>query len=372
MGHVQVGPSEWDSPTPPYIGSLSPLSIGMTSPPYPLNPEIEAQLDPQYVEFYNKYIIDQQQVHLQPVEKSRSSGTLIPGGGEKQHVASIKDYTVRRTVTKGSDFKIRVFTPDGTPPEKGFPIFLYFHGGGWVLGNIDTENVHCTYWAKIGRCICVSVDYRLAPENPFPAAVDDAWEAYLWLVNGGAERLGGNLKHLGAGGSSAGGNLTAILSHMIIDKRSEKIPGVSPLPLLKYQILIVPVTDNTASIETYETWKRYQHTAALPAEKMMWYRYHYLPNEEDWLNPKASPLMYSDKSFSKAPPAYIAVAGLDVLRGEGEAYHQKLLKNGVASTLKVYEGVPHVVMAMNGVLDKGQELVMDCAEAIRAFNEVKC
>lgn len=340
--------------------------ITMTSPPYPLDPEIEALLDPQYVEFYNKYIIDQQQVHLQPIEKSRASGTLIPGGGTKRPVAKIEDFTIKRTATEGENFKVRVFTPVGDAPSGGFPIFLYFHGGGWVLGNIDTENVHCTYWADIGKCICVSVDYRLAPENPFPAAVDDAWEAYLWLVNGGGENLGGNINRLGAGGSSAGGNLTAILSHMII--KEQNLFGAS-LPLLKYQILIVPVTDNTANKNTYESWKKYENTAALPAEKMMWYRYHYLPDEKDWTNPKASPLFYGDKSFALAPPAFIAVAGLDVLRGEGEAYHAKLVQNGVSSTLKVYEGVPHVVMAMNGVLDKGEELVMDCANAIRGFNK---
>lgn len=334
--------------------------MSISEPPYPLDPEIEKLLDPQYVEFYNKYIINQQQVHYQSVEKSRSSGVLIPGGGSKKAVAKVEDITIERTVSSGESFKVRVFTPNHEPPADGFPIFLYFHGGGWVLGNIDTENVHCTYWADVGKCICVSVDYRLAPENSFPAAVDDAWESYLWLVRGGAEKLGGNPQKVAAGGSSAGGNLTATLSHMIIEEQDK---GIN-IPSLKFQIMVVPVTDNTASPEKYETWKKYINTAALPADKMMWYRHHYLPNESDWSNPKASPIFYSDESFARTPPAYIAVAELDVLRGEGEAYHAKLLKNGVKSKLKVYEGVPHVVMAMNGVLDKGEELVLECANEI--------
>lgn len=326
-------------------------------PPYPLHPSVEPLLDPQYVEFYNKYIINNQQVQYQPVEASRSSGTLIPGGADQLEMASIKDYTIQRVETSPGDtpVSVRVFTPKGEAPEGGWPAFLYMHGGGWVLGNINTENVHCTHWAEHGKCVVISVDYRLAPEDPFPAAVDDTWEAYLWLVQG-KSGLNINLQKLAAGGSSAGGNLTAVLTHMI-NEREE-------LPQLKFQLLIVPVCDNTASKETYDTWSKYEFTAALPADKMMWYRYKYLPNQSDWSSPRASPIFYPDSSFKKCPPAHIAVAGLDVLSGEGEKYREKLQANGVSVTFKSYPGVPHPVMAMNGVLDKGKQLVSECSEAL--------
>lgn len=336
------------------------VSESNPQPPYPLDPEIEKLLEPQYVEFYNKYIKNQQQVHYQPVEKSRSSGVLIPGAGEKKKVAKVEDFEITRKTSEGDKLKVRVFTPDSPKPEEGFPIFLYFHGGGWVLGNIDTENVHCTNWCSIGKCVVVSVDYRLAPEDPYPACVEDAWESYLWLVNGGAEKLGGTMTNFGAGGSSAGGHLTAVLSHMITEEQETE----PELPSMKFQILVVPVTDNTADAKTSWTWDKFRNTAALPAVKMMWYRKHFLPDEKTWAEPRASPLFYSDKLFTKAPKAYIAVAELDVLRGEGEAYHEKLLKNGVPSTLKVYKGVPHPVMAMDGVLDRGKELVSDVSREI--------
>ncbi|CDK26529.1 unnamed protein product [Kuraishia capsulata CBS 1993] len=334
-------------------------------PPYPLDPSVEHLLEPQYVEFYNKYIINQQVVHHQPVEASRSSGVLIPGASDALEVAKIEDYTLTRTETKGESFKVRVFTPTSPKPEAGYPIFLYFHGGGWVLGNINTENVHCTNWAQRAECVCVSVDYRLAPEHPYPAAVEDAWESYLWLANGGASLIGGDLTKLAAGGSSAGGNLTAILTHMITERQS----STPSLPSICFQLLVVPVTDNTADGDIYWTYDKFQNTAALPREKMLWYRYKYLPDEKTWSEPRASPLYYPERSFKSCPPAYVAVAELDVLRAEGEFYAAKLQRSGVPVKVKVYKGVPHVVMAMDGVLDRGKELVSDCCEELyKAFH----
>ncbi|ODV88502.1 hypothetical protein CANCADRAFT_123814 [Tortispora caseinolytica NRRL Y-17796] len=330
----------------------------MPSPPYPLSPEIIPLLDKQYEAFYNQYIINQQQVHYQPVEASRTSGTLIPGASEPLEVASTKDYSIERTETEGPPVAVRVFTPKGDAPEGGWPIFLYMHGGGWVLGNINTENVHCTYWANKGGCITVTVDYRLAPEHPYPAAVEDTWEAYKWVLANG-KSLGGNVDKIAAGGSSAGGNLTAVLTQMVAERSLGKI---------MFQVLIVPVTDNTAD-ERYESWKKFgEITPALPAPKMIWYRVRYLPDEATRTEPHASPIFGSDDILAQCPPAFCAYAGLDVLRSEGEAYAARLRKVGVHTEEKVYEGVPHVVMAMNGVLDKGQELVEDvCAKLHQAF-----
>lgn len=331
-------------------------------PPYPLNEKILPLIDPEYVDFYNKYLVNQQQVHYQPISKSRI-GPVIPGGGEPVELASTIDYNVERQETKGPIIQVRVFTPQGEAPASGWPVLLYIHGGGWVLGGIGSENSHCTKYADYGRCVVVSVDYRLAPEYVYPAAVDDTWEAYLWIIKN-AKTIGVDITKFAVGGSSAGGNLSAILTHMV-NERQEKNPEY---PSLCFQLLIVPVMDNTATGETYESWKKFAKTPALPADKMLWYRKVYLPDESTWKEPTASPIFYPDESFKKCPPAYFALAGLDVLSSEGIAYSKKLEAAGVPYELKIYEGVPHPVMAMDGVLSKGKELVADCGAALkRAF-----
>ena len=158
-------------------------------PPYPLHASVVGRIDPEYADFYNKHIIDKQQVHLQPIEASRSSGVLIPGSGPLQPVASTVDYKVKRSESEGPDVSVRCFTPNGEKPAAGWPVCVYYHGGGWVLGTIDTENVIASHLCARGKCVVVAVDYRLAPENPFPAAVHDSWEAVLWVMNEGKQLL---------------------------------------------------------------------------------------------------------------------------------------------------------------------------------------
>lgn len=140
-------------------------------PPYPLHESVKDRLDDEYVKFYNEHVIDKQQVHLQPVQASRTSGILIPGGGPKQPVGSTQDISIPRRETEGPDIKLRVFTPDGTRPEKGWPLMVYYHGGGWVLGNIDTENTVCTHLCSRAKCVVVTVDYRYLPPLPPPKAL---------------------------------------------------------------------------------------------------------------------------------------------------------------------------------------------------------
>lgn len=134
----------------------------MTSrqPPYPLHPTIASRIDPEYAAFYNEHVISKQQVHLQPISASRSSGVLIPGAGPLIPVGKTEDFLVPRTESKGPDVPVRCFSPEGTPPAGGWPTLLYFHGGGWVLGTIDTENVVATNICARGKCVVISVDYR--------------------------------------------------------------------------------------------------------------------------------------------------------------------------------------------------------------------
>jgi hypothetical protein len=147
----------------PKMGSLTPnisTSNLDTQPPYPLHHSIKDRLNPVYAAFYNQHLIDKQQVHLQPVAASRTSGVLIPGGGPELHIGRKEDISIPRRETTGPEIPLRVFTPEGDAPANGWPLMIYYHGGGWVLGNIDTENTVCSHLCKRAECVVVSVDYR--------------------------------------------------------------------------------------------------------------------------------------------------------------------------------------------------------------------
>lgn len=201
---------------------------------------------------------------------------------------------------------------------------------------------------------------RLAPENPWPAAVHDCWEALLWLIADGPSRLAIKTSQIATGGSSAGGNLAAIITHKAL---------TLSLPVhFRAQLLSVPVTDNTATVTTNEAYRLYEHTPALPAAKMVWYRDHYLPNEPDRAHPEASPLFYTG-DWSLLPPALVMVGELDVLRTEGEQYAAKLRDAGVEVDLQVMKGMPHPFLAMDGVLKEGKRSITLMCEALnRVFH----
>jgi acetyl esterase/lipase len=132
----------------------------MPSPPYPLHESIVPRLDPEYADFYNKHIINHQQTHYQPISVSRASGIIIPGAGPPRPVAKTQDLTIPRAESSGPDVSVRCFTPLGEAPEGGWPVMLWIHGGGWVLGNIDTENVICTHLCNRAKCVAITTDYR--------------------------------------------------------------------------------------------------------------------------------------------------------------------------------------------------------------------
>ena len=207
----------------------------------------------------------------------------------------------------------------------------------------------------------VSVDtyrfLRLAPEHPWPAAVHDSWEAVLWVQTLGASLLSLDLSKQAIGGSSAGGNLAAIMCHRIASQSN-------PSPKFLKQLLIVPVTDNTATVENSKTYKSNEYTAALPAEKMLWYRRHYLPNVSDWANPEASPLL-NKSGWELQPPALIVAGELDVLREEAEQYGEKLKAAGVKVDYLKMEGMPHPFLAMDGILTKGKLTITAMCEALK-------
>ncbi|CEP60806.1 alpha/beta hydrolase LALA0_S01e19394g [Lachancea lanzarotensis] len=332
--------------------------------PLKIDPSMEDRLDPEYVQFFNEVLCERPDIletHKYPVAKTKAGGNVIPGQAPPMEVAKIYDIEISRKHTAAeTPVPVRVFVPKGQMPSTGWPCTVWYHGGGWVLGSIDTENSYCTHLAELAKCIVITVDYRLAPEFPFPACVEDAFEALMYVMES-SEMLNVDNKKICLAGSSAGGNLTAIMTHKYASS-----PLSKGLPPLKFQMMVVPVTDNTANNETQPSWKENEKTPQLPATKMLWYRKIYLPDAGETLkDPESSPLFYPEVSFKQVPPSFIAAAECDVLRSEAEAYHDKLRANGIDSKITIYKGVPHTAMVMNERLTQGANLVRDTIASVR-------
>ncbi|KAL4243659.1 AB hydrolase superfamily protein [Abortiporus biennis] len=317
----------------------------------PIHPEFLPKLLPEYIAHHNNTTLWTPGIHEIPWHPSIRNRPAVAGGSPPLQVGSIRDIQLKNCM-------IRVFTPEGTAPSEGWPVFIFFHGGGWCLGTIDSENSFSTNMCKRANCVVVSVDYRLGPENKYPAAVEDTEDALYWVFNKGKEEIGININKIAVGGSSSGGNLAAIATH----KAALANPPIS----LVFQLLVVPVTDNTASTsgEPHKSWLENANTPALTPARMLWFRENYTPNKEDWTKWDNSPIFAPEELFKKSPPAWIGVAELDILRDEGLAYGEKLKNAGVPVEVKVYKGAPHPIMAQ----DVGRQLVTDAVEALgKAF-----
>ncbi|KAH8100677.1 alpha/beta hydrolase fold-domain-containing protein [Cristinia sonorae] len=322
----------------------------------PIHPDFVSKLLPEYVAHHNATTAFIPPIYSIPWDPSIRNRPAVAGGSEPLKVGFIKDIQL-------SNCAVRVFTPEGITPSDGWPVFVYFHGGGWCLGNIDSENSFATRLCKHANCVVVSVDYRLGPEHPYPAAVDDAWDALQWVYKHGESEIQVNTQKIAVGGSSSGGNLAAVLTH----KASQASP---PIPLV-FQLLVVPVTDNTAGTDgiPYPSWLENANTPALDHGRMLWFRDNYLPNVADRSKWDNSPIFAPDDWFKLAPKAWIGVAERDILRDEGIAYGEKLKAAGVEVDIQVYKGAPHPIMAQDGtVLEVGRRLVSDAAVALaKAF-----
>ncbi len=213
-------------------------------------------------------------------------------------------------------------------------LLVYYHGGGWVIGNVDSHDGICrSLAARTGHAV-LSVDYRLAPEHPYPAAAEDALCSLRWAYENAAE-LGVNPDRIAVGGDSAGGNLAAIVAQQ------------RPVPLV-FQLLIYPATDMTQSFGSHT------ENAAGPVltqQAMEWFIGHYMPATADKKDPLASPLFAPDSLFVGAPPALIITAEKDPLRDEGEAYGRKLIENGVTASIIRFNGMFHGFFSMHNLMD---------------------
>ena len=232
------------------------------------------------------------------------------------------------------------------------PALVYFHGGGWTIGDLDTHDVLCRQLANGARCAVFSVDYRLAPEAPFPAAVDDCLAATRHVFSN-AEKLKVNPGQVAVGGDSAGGNLAAVVA-------------LHRHRALAFQLLIYPATDQRCNTDSH---RRNGEGYLLTREAIEFFRRCYLPEKEHWTDWRASPLLAA--SHAGLPPAFVLTAGYDPLRDEGREYAERLARAGVEVAYRDYSDMVHGFVLFGGVLDTANTAVADCCAALRgAFEKV--
>jgi len=246
---------------------------------------------------------------------------------------------------------IRAYRPAGAAKTEVLPALVYFHGGGWTIGDLDTHDVLCRQFANGARCEVFSVEYRLAPECPFPAAVDDCIAATHFVSETSRS------DRIAVGGDSAGGNLAAVVALHARDAGG---------PPLCFQLLIYPATDQhlkTGSLE--RNGEGYLLTLPL----MEKFRANYLPRSADYLDWRASPVLA--KSLAGLPPALVMTAGFDPLLDEGREYAERLAREGGEVAYREYPDMIHGFILMGGVLDTANAAVADCCAALRrAFEKV--
>lgn len=281
-----------------------------------------------------------------PVEQARAALALMGAGRADavEDVARIEDVEIPGPA---GAIPARAYVPatDGTPP-----VVVYYHGGGWVLGGLDSHDGTCRALANASGAAVVSIDYRLAPEHPFPAAVDDAWAALEWVAANAAE-FGADPARLAVAGDSAGGNLAAVVALQARDAGS---------PPLRGQLLVYPATDSTMSHPSIE-----ENAAGyfLTKADMEWFYGHYAPERpDDW---RLSPLAAPDPAG--VAPALVFTAEFDPLRDEGEAYARRLADRAVPVELVRKDGLIHGFFGMVADVDEARDAMDRTGTALRAW-----
>ena len=303
-----------------------------------LLPEIRSLLDQQATS-------GRPPLHHQSVEQARAFHVADAAAlnGPPAPVAAVAD---RLVPGPAGELPVRVYTPEGSRP---FPIVVFFHGGGWVVGTLDTYDPLCRALAAVTPAVVVSVDYRLAPEHRWPAAVEDAYAATMWASRHAAE-LGGAQHRLAVAGDSAGGNLAAVVALGARDRGG---------PAIAFQLLVCPALDVAGDTGS---WREFAEGLDLTAAGMRWYWDHYL-GEADGTAPDASPARAA--FLGGLPPALVIVASHDILRDEGEAYAARLADAGVAAAATRIPGVVHGFFRWRAVTPAADQALQQAAGALR-------
>jgi acetyl esterase len=280
---------------------------------------------------------------MSPAEARDAFAGMSLLDGEPVAIAAVRDLVAE---INARDVALRLYRPDA---EARPPVIVYFHGGGWVIGDLDTHDNTCRRLARASGCAVVAVDYRRAPEHPFPAAAEDCYAAVAWVVDN-ATALEVDGTRLAVAGDSAGGNLAAVVSLMARDRGG---------PQIAFQLLIYPATERGSDTESMRTnAEGYFLTRAA----MLWFWQHYAPPSVEF-SPYHSPL--GAESLAELPPALVITAEYDPLRDEGEAYALRLSDSGVPVTLRRYDGMIHGFVSMAGVLPHGAEAIAEAGAMVR-------
>ena len=251
---------------------------------------------------------------------------------------------------RAGEVPLRLYRPAGTQAAEVLPVLVYFHGGGWTIGDLDTHDVLCRQLAQASGGAVVSVDYRLGPEHRFPAAVEDCVAATRW-VREQAASLALDASRLAVGGDSAGGNLAAVTC-LVLREAGQALPA--------FQLLIYPATDMRAQAPSHATNGQ---GYLLTRDSVAYYRGHYLGGAEHWSDWRASPLLAPD--HRGLPPALVLTAGFDPLRDEGLQYADALSAAGVPAQYVCFERQIHGFITMGQVLEEANTAVELCAAALR-------
>lgn len=302
----------------------------------PLDPQAQALLD----QAVDATPIDR----LSPEEARRNMLTQMEALGPPEPVKDSQDRTIPGPA---GELPIRIYTPLGDAPRGAL---VFFHGGGWVIGSVATHDGLCRALANAGQCLVVSVEYRLSPEHPYPAAAEDAYAATRWVSEHAAE-LKVEPSRIGVAGDSAGGNLAAVVALMARDRGG---------PSLACQVLIYPITDSDLDTPSY---RDYADGYFLTRGVMAWFWNHYLGSQDRAQEPYIAPLRAA--SLAGLPPAFVITAECDPLCDEGDAYAARLEKEGVAVAWKRYPGMIHGFLRRYAALDQGRQALDHVAETLR-------
>ena len=306
-------------------------------PPMALDPQAKALLDA-LAQMEGPPILESEP---DEVREAMAALAAMSDAGDEE----VREVVEQTIPGPGGDLRVRIYTPvlatEGAPQA----CLVWYHGGGWVIGDLDTTDGVCRALCGRSAATVISVDYRLAPEHPYPAALDDAEAAFDW-VRDHADDLYIAPDRIAVGGDSAGGNLAALVAQ---SRRGQ----------VAFQLLVYPATDLTNSHPSHE---ENAEGYLLTRDHMVWFTQHYL-GDHDRTDPRVSPLHADD--LSGVAPAFVLTAEFDPLRDEGEAYAARLEDAGVEVTSSRYDGMIHAFFQLSGAIDRANDALDEAAAALR-------